>query len=57
MPWCGGIATLLDEYIPKSTEITLNKFLKYIGEKIKELEDQGNKRTVPMFLHRYPRGF
>jgi len=57
MPWCGGIATLLDEYIPKSTEITLNKFLKYVGEKIKELEDQGNKRTVPMFLHRYPRGF
>ena len=46
IPWCGGIATLMDEYIPKSTEIALNKFLKYVGEKIKELEDKIDFKTI-----------
>lgn len=46
IPWCGGIATLLDEYIPKSTEIALNKFLKYVGEKIKELGDKIDFKSV-----------
>ena len=46
MPWCGGIATLIDEYIPKSTEISLNKFLKYVGEKIKELKDKMDFKII-----------
>jgi len=46
IPWCGGIATLIDDYIPKSIEISLNKFIIFVAEKIKELEDKINFDVV-----------
>lgn len=40
VPFCGGIATLIDDYVPKSTEQSINKFIEEVGQEIKRLENK-----------------
>ena len=46
LPGAGTVATLIDDYIPRSSEIALERFLHELDERVKKLEDRINVVTM-----------
>ena len=46
LPWAGGIASLIDDYVPKSTEGAIWKAVEYLNERVRSLGDRVNAEAV-----------